>query len=132
MVEDLTVQQVAPVVVLKRPHRGVHPECGGPIEVATDAGTQVLDTPPVIGAEQVVALQGSFVGVQCQVDGQVTVGMQRHLPAGRRGFVQNRVEFGAGVVHRLRPAGFRRIDPRHLSGLGAQVGKRDADVAHPG
>ena len=99
VIEDLSVQEVAPVVVLERPHRGVDAQAGGPVEMAAGAGPQMLDAPAMVGADQVVSLQGGFIGIQRQVDREVAIGVQCHLPAGRRAPVQDRVKLGPGVVH---------------------------------
>ena len=101
----------------------MHPEFGRPVEVPAGARAEMLEAPAVIGTDQLVSRQGGFVGIQGEVDCQVAIGMQRHLPAGRRSLIQDRVKFSSAVVHRLQPTGFRRINTRHLRGLGAQVRK---------
>ena len=86
----------------------------------------------MIAAEQAVAVEGVLVGVQREIQRQVAVGVERHLPALRGGVVEDLVELGAGVVHRVRSARGGGIDAGGAGRLGVQVGKRDRDVAHPG
>ena len=77
-------------------------EARGTVELCAGARAEVLEAPAVVGAYQVVPLKRGLVGVQCQLDGEVAVGVERHLPARRGGLVEDGVELRAGVVHVLR------------------------------
>ena len=116
----------------ERPDGGSRAEAGGPVEMCTGTRPAVLEAPAVIAAEQAVAVQGVLVGVQREIQRQVAVGVKRHLPALRGGVVEDLVELGVGVVHRVRTARGGGIDAGSAGRLGVQVGKRDRDVAHPG
>ena len=131
-VEHRAVEQITPVVVLKRRQRDVHAEPGGPVEMRTRTRPAVLEAPAVIAAEQAVPVQGVLIGIQREIQRQVAVGVKRHLPAFRGGVIEDLVELGARVVHRVRTARGGGIDAGGAGRLGVQVGKRDRDVAHPG
>ena len=131
MVEHRAVEQIAPVVVLERRQRHVHTQAGGPVEMVPGARPTVLQAPPVVGAEQVVSGQRGLVRVEREIQRQIAVGVERHLPAGRCGPVQDRVQLLAAVVHRVDAARGRRVDPCGPGGLGVQIRERDRDVADP-
>ena len=48
------------------------------------SGTHVLDPPAVIGSHEVVLHQRVFVGVENDVEPDVSIDVERHLPTKRR------------------------------------------------
>ena len=131
MVEQCAVEQIAPVDELERPQRRCHTEAGGSLELVGTPSADVLDAPTVIGAEQVVLDQGTFVGVEHDVDGDVAVDVEGHLPARRGELVQDLVELDPRVVHVL-----LAVRPERNAGVGhgraVAVGEGRGDVADPG
>ena len=129
--EHRPVQEIAPVDVLEGTEGNGDSHGDRALELIAATSAAVLDSPAMVGAHEVVVDQRLLVGIENDVEPNIAVDMEGHLPAHGGVLREKGIQLDACVVHHRGAAGTQR-DLGLLHRGGVEIRERRCDRAHPG